>query len=508
MKNLIYILLATIFLYTASCSNFEEINTNPDKSTSATPDMLASYTLMKTFKLSNNSPDVYTQVTLFDHHITKLASSPDPGQYYWGHWIYGSFGNFKYLTDLNDMVTFAKGSVSEPSYKGLALFLKAWYGFNATLSMGDIPYSEAGMARDGIAQPVYDKQADVFAQIIDDLKQAESYFAQGIDFKGDFMYNGDAAKWQKLCNAMQLKVIQTISKKATAEQKSRFAAIVSAGNLMTSYDDDFKLVYTENTNATYPFYNGNNQRLDEAPSTITVDILTKNKDNRLFYFAEPAQVKINEGFTESDFDAYVGAPYELDANTLSLNNDAGHYSILNQRYVQFRDNDPLLYFTYAEQCFIIAEAIEEGWVSGNAKDYYEKGVKAQLEYYMNLPNTEGLVHGMEITQPYIDSYFTGEAAYKTGGSKTNRLQQIWIQRWLIDFFQPNSSYYYQFLRVGYPEYILDPVTSLNQDNPNAFPKRWYYPNNEVTTNPENYQKAIDEQFGGIDNTMQVPWYLK
>ena len=508
MKNLKYILLATIFLYTASCSNFEEINTNPDKSTSATPDMLASYTLMKTFKLSNNSPDVYTQITLFDHHVTKLASSPDPGQYYWAYWIYGSFGNFKYLTDLNDMVTFAEGSVAEPSYRGLALFLKAWYGFNATLSMGDIPYSEAGKAQDGITQPVYDKQADVFAQILDDLKQAESYFAQGVDFSGDFMYGGDASKWQKLCNAMQLKVIQTMSKKATADQKARFAAIVSAGNLMTSYDDDLKLVYTENTNATYPFYNGNNQRLDEAPSTITVDALKKNKDNRLFYFAEPAQVKIDEGLTETDFDAYVGAPYQLDANTLSINNDAGHYSILNPRYVQFRDNDPLLYFTYAEQCFIIAEAIEEGWVSGNAKDYYEKGVKAQLSYFMNLPHTAGLVHGMEITQSYIDNYFTGEAAYKTGGTKTDRLQQIWIQRWLIDFFQPNSSYYYQFLRVGYPEYILDPVTSLNQDNPNQFPKRWYYPNNEVTTNPVNYQKAIDEQFGGIDNTMQVPWYLK
>lgn len=507
MKNLKYILIAAIVLFTASCSNFEEINTNPDKSTSATPDMLASYTMMKTFKLSNNSNDVYTQITLFDHHVTKLASTPDPGQYYWAYWVYGSFGNFKNLTDLSDMVKFAEGSTTEPSYRGLALFFKAWYGFNATLSMGDIPYSEAGKARDGITQPVYDKQADVFAYILEDLKEAESYFAQGVKFSGDIMFNGDAGKWRKLCNALQLKVIQTMSKKATAEQKARFAAIVNAGQLMTSNNDDLKLVYTENTNATYPFYNANNQRLDMAPSTIAVDALKLNKDYRLFYFAEPAAQQLGT-YTEKDFEAYVGAPYELDANKLSLNNKAGMYSKLNLRYVKFRDNDPLLYFTYAEQCFIIAEAIEEGWLSGNAKDYYEKGVKAQLSHYMNLPRTAGLVHGMEITQSYIDNYFTGEAAYKTGGSKTERLRQIWIQRWLIDFFQPNSGYYYQFLRTGYPEYKLDPVTSLNQDNPNQFPKRWYYPNNEVTTNPENYQKAVDEQFGGVDNTMQTPWYLK
>jgi hypothetical protein len=507
MKNLKYFLITIIFLYSASCSDFEEINTNPDKSTAATPDMLASYTLMKTFKLSNNSNDVYTQITLFDHHVTKMAATPDPGQYYWAYWVYGSFGNFKYLTDLSDMVKFAEGSLEEPSYRGLALFMKAWYGFNATLSMGDIPYSEAGQARDGITQPVYDKQADVFAYILEDLKQAESYFAKGVKFNGDIMFNGDAGKWRKLCNALQLKVIQTMSKKATAEQKARFAAIVNAGNLMASYNDDLKLVYTENTNATYPFFNANNQRLDMAPSTIAVDALKLNKDNRLFYFAEPAAQKLAT-LTEKDFEAYVGAPYELDANKLSLNNKAGMYSKLNLRYIKFKDNDPLLYFTYAEQCFIIAEAIEEGWVTGNAKDYYEKGVKAQLSYYMSLPRTAGMVHGMEITQSYINNYFTGEAAYKTGGSKQDRLKQIWIQRWLIDFFQPNSGYYYQFLRTGYPEYKLDPVTSLNQDNPNQFPKRWYYPNNEVTTNPKNYQKAIDEQFGGVDNTMQVPWYLK
>ena len=119
-----------------------------------------------------------------------------------------------------------------------------------------------------------------------------------------------------------------------------------------------------------------------------------------------------------------------------------------------------------------------------------------------------LLYCVKITQTYIDNYFTGEAAYKTGGTKQDRLKQILTQRWLIDFFQPNSSYYPQFLRTGYPEYILDPTTSLNDDNLSTFPKRWKYPTSELTTNPENYQKAIDEQYGGIDNTMQVPWYLQ
>lgn len=510
MKKLKFIFIAVASLIVISCSNFEEINTNPDQSTIVPPEMLATGVLVNTFKLSNNSADVYTQITLFNKHTTKLKADADPNQYYYSYWPYGSFGNYKYLTDLSDMVDFAEGSgnLATSSYKGLELFLKAWYGFKATLDMGDVPYSEAGMALDGNVTPVYDKQEDVFAQILTDLEQAEAYFAEGVPFQGDMMLDGDASKWQKLCNALQLKVIQTMSRQVTTDQIARFGQIVNAGNLMDSNDDNLSLVFTENANASYPFWNGENQRIDHAPSQLTVDILKNYNDRRLFYFAEPAQAQIDGGLTETDYDAYVGAPTALSAPELNTNNQAGMYSLMNERYVQFLDGDPLLYFTYSEQCFIIAEAIEEGWISGNAQQYYEDGVTAQLEYYMNLPHTAGWVHGMEIDQTYIDNYFTGAAAYNTGGSVDDRLEQILTQRWLIDFFQGNSAYYPQFLRTGYPAYPLDPNTSLNPDNPNDYPKRWMYPTNEQTTNPVNYQQAIDDQFGGVDNTMQVPWYLQ
>ena len=157
---------------------------------------------------------------------------------------------------------------------------------------------------------------------------------------------------------------------------------------------------------------------------------------------------------------------------------------------------------------IIAEAIEEGWVTGNAQTWYENGVKAILDYYRTLPHTAGEVHGMEIDQAYIDGYFTGAAAYATAGTKQDRLEQIWMQRWLLDFYQGNGGNYPQFLRTGYPPFPLDPETSLNPEDDSVFPKRWMYPTDERTKNPENYQKAIDEQYGGYDGINQVPWYIK
>jgi hypothetical protein len=242
-----------------------------------------------------------------------------------------------------------------------------------------------------------------------------------------------------------------------------------------------------------------------------VDALKNVNDRRLFYFGEPAAYKIAGGLLENDFAAYEGAPSELSPNLLDLNRAAGKYSLLNKRYASSasRIGDPYIFFTYAEQCFIIAEAIEEGWVTGNAQTYYENGVKAMLDYYRTLPTViQSNLHGMAITQSYIDNYFTGEAAYKTAGTKLEREQQIWMQRYFIDFFQGGGMSFRTFQRTGYPVFPLDPATSLNSGAPTQVPKRNMYPTDELTKNPVNYRKAVDEQFGGTDDVNKTPWWLQ
>lgn len=511
MKKIFYFISIIILLATAnSCSNFDELNTNPDASTVVSSDMIATQILKGTYRFWNPNPSDFASANLWNKHIAVLETNPNPGQYYYSYWPYGSFDSYANLTGLQNMVDFSKGTQSEPAYQGLALFLKAWYGFNATLDMGDIPYSETGKMNEGIRYPKYDKQEDVIGYILDDLKSAEESFANAKDFKGDIMMDGSVIKWRRLCNALQLKVIQTFGKKATSVQKARFAKIVAANNLMQSNDDIFSLKFSENQNSMHPFYTGGEDRRKlTALSKLMVDVLKKFNDRRLFYFGEPSAALITAGAVESDFSAYEGAPTELAAEQLAVNNQAGKYSLINKRYVQYKSGDPMLYFTYAEQCFILAEATEEGWIVGSAKTYYENGVKASLTYYKSLSSAATGYHGMPITQNYIDNYFTGYADYAVSGTKTDRLHQIWLQRWLIEFFQGNGGgYYYQFLRTGYPEYPMDPNTSMNPDDKNAFPKRWMYPTSEQTTNPGNYKKAIDDQYGGYDGINKTPWWLQ
>ena len=107
------------------------------------------------------------------------------------------------------------------------------------------------------------------------LKLQRQILQQEQILDGDIMYGGDVTKWRKLCNAMQLKVLQTMSKKITPEQKARFAAIVAANNLMTGNADNFQLVYSDNPNSTHPFWNGENRRIYVGVSKLVVDALKK-----------------------------------------------------------------------------------------------------------------------------------------------------------------------------------------------------------------------------------------
>jgi hypothetical protein len=64
------------------------------------------------------------------------------------------------------------------------------------------------------------------------------------------------------------------------------------------------------------------------------------------------------------------------------------------------------------------------------------------------------------------------------------------------------------LRTGYPVFPLDPATSQNPEDKTKYPQRLKYDTQEQVTNPANYKKAIDEQYGGFDGINKIPWYLQ
>lgn len=487
------------------CNKFSEINTNPDTTTEVSASMLCSGIILGIAEFSGKDAKAY----IAEDALSKYVGYANEGQMAEQYNLLGSssFGSMTILPNIDQMLVYSKGGIMDSSYQGVAKFARAYLFYKLTMEMGDVPYSEASKGADGLYKPKYDLQEDIFKGILDDLKSADQYFANGTHFTGDpTPYNGDPVKWREATNTFALKVLMTLSNKesnANLNVKSRFSEIFSANHLITNPNDFFGLVYS--TLNQHPLSGTNDLFTSRTViSSLLIDSLKKLNDRRMFYFAEPAGAQITAGKTSDDPDAYVGVDVSMDYAAMNANYSANKYSLLNKRYLMEVASEPRMLITYAEQQLIIAEAIERGWITGSAEDYYKEGVKSALAATM--ATNGSYAHGMTIDQNYIANYFTGEAAFKT--TTEEQLQQIWMQRYLLNFMQDAESAYFEYRRTGYPVFPINPATSLNVNNPNGLPMRWLYPGSETNYNRANLIEALNRQYDGFDEINKLMWLLK
>lgn len=498
--------IGMLAMLASGCNKFDAINTNPDATENVNAAMLATNIILRNFKFQGRDAKAYLSDNALAKYIAYANESMMATQYnYLGA---ADFSPMTMLPNIQSMLKYAEGSVMENSYKGLAKFSRAFMFYHLTMEVGDIPYSQAGTGKSGEIEPIYDTQEEVLKGILDDLKAADQFFAQGTAFDGDpTPYNGDPAKWRRAANAFALKVLMSLSKKAdnsTLNVKQRFADLVSEGFLMQPNTGFLGLEYS----ATNPHpLSGTNDLFTSRTivSSLVIDNLKQYNDRRMYYYADPAGAQIAAGLAPSNPDAYVGADVSADYDDITAAHNANQYSLLNSRYLKEQASEPRRIMTYAEQQLILAEAVIRGWIStGSAQNYYETGVKAALADVM--ATKASYAHGMAITQSYIDNYFTGEAAFKS--TPEEQLEQIWIQRYFLNFMQDALSSYFLYRRTGYPEFPVNPATSLNVTDKNAIPVRWLYPSSEGNYNRENLMVALNRQYGGVDDINQLMWILK
>lgn len=507
MKNInkyIGLVSALILLSLNGCNKFDEINTNPDTTTQVPAsmectnivlDMLSSGGDAMSF-ISANALPKYVGFTVLGKNSAQYNNTGS-----------GGFGAMTVLPNINAMLDAAKGSVMEDSYKGVASFAKAFIFFRMTMWMGDIPYSEAGKGYDGLFEPKYDTQEEVLIAILDELKAADQYFANGVTFSGDpTPFAGDPKKWRKAANAFTLKVLMSLSKKedlASLNVKSRFADIVAAGNLMDKTTGYLGLAYS--TQNKHPL----SASTMFAPKTIVSKLLMDNlkilNDRRLFYYCEPAAALIAAGKVQTDTAAYNGVDVSMDYDAMNLDYKANKFSVINFRYSKEAACEPRMMMTFAEQQLILAEANIRGWITtGSAQTYYEEGVAAALGYLTTTKST--YAHTLPIDQAYINSYFTGEAAFKA--TPDEQLKQIWMQEYILRFMQDADFSYFEYRRNHYPDFPINPASSMNENNTSAIPMRCLYPGSETSYNRENLIVALERQYEGYDEINKIMWLLK
>jgi hypothetical protein len=208
----------------------------------------------------------------------------------------------------------------------------------------------------------------------------------------------------------------------------------------------------------------------------------------------------------------VGAPSGQDLSTMAAAVQAGKISLINRhRYWETYTGESTFIIAYPDMCFNIAEAINRGWITGNAEQWYIKGIQASQGFYgiTNGANTvtfqQGLL-GQDVSYTvhwYWATYYAQPSVQYAGNTATG-LSQILTQKYLAYFRNSGLEAYYQWRRTGIPAFS----TGVGTGNSNAIPLRWQYPLSEVSTNTTNYNTAVQSQFGGTDNINQKMWLLK
>lgn len=505
MKTVNKLIVSVIILVIlASCKSFDEINTDPDSPTKASSSLLATGLIMDIVKKGGDKYFIY------DNLLTKHLAWGEGMEYYQYNLITRSdFGGYTSLINCIKMVEVAPEQYRE-AYEGLAAFIKAYKLFYMSMEMGDVPYEDALLGETGTVKPRYNTQKEVMLSVLSDLDKSYALFAKSSKFDGDPIFNGDTNKWKKIVATFQLRVLISLSKKegdADLNIKERFTKILDNCSLPESNSDNLQLTYSDKAKQVYPFYSTQTKHAGYSIiTTMVIDELKNAEDYRLFYYARPAKSKTTSLISDN-WDDYIGVnpsiPFEDVKTAYSTNNYCG----LNGRYVDYPAGEPLIRIGYAEYNFILAEASLRKWISGDAANYYKKGIKAAMDFVVkNTPNEIKYHSGRELTEVTIDKVL--EHPYiQLNGSFEENLNKILTQKYLAAFMQNTYDLYYDHRRTGYPKFPINPQTNLNEVK-DKMPSRWMYPTSEYDYNKENVEAAVQRQWKGVEDVNKVMWILQ
>ncbi|MBC7888149.1 MAG: SusD/RagB family nutrient-binding outer membrane lipoprotein [Ferruginibacter sp.] len=523
-------LLAVCCISMVACNKkIEDISVNPNQATKVPPNLL----LVKQLNdLSGglNGIEPWGAVSRYNQFHCRNY------QYYGNNFYSFTGGPFNvynaYLKNIDRMETEALnvGAPAVNPYSAIAKFLKSYYYYNLTSLMGDVPMSEAIKGLEGQFSPKYDDQKAVFSQILRWLDEANDDFSdlnikkdKSLVAASDIFYGGDLTKWQKLVNTFKLRILISLSKKVTdADLKiaTRFNDVITNTvkyPVFISVTDDFKFIYLNDVSI---------NRYPTNPSTFGFDVLRLNmaetyvksctdlKDPRVLLTSEPAWKFVDSlGYAPTDFRAFVGSPTGQDQNIMETNALNGKLSLIN-RYRYYRTNvgENFIIVGYTEMCFNIAEAINRGFITGNAEDWYKKGIQSSLNFYgiADGTNTVNYLRPGQSLGAWTPTTFNFNFAtyyaqpvvqYETG---TPGLNKILLQKYIAFFQNSGWEAYYNFRRTGVPAFS----GGVGIGNNGLVPVRWSYPTTEQNNNAANWKAAVDKQFTGADNLNGQMWILK
>lgn len=468
MKKLIIKIFTLALVVTLpSCSDFGDINTNPNE-----PTFVGTETLLTSAQRSvSNVVGNYFGV-LYVQQMSDITYTEDSRygatRADYGGWYTGPLANLQKIIALNTneatRETVLAGG-SNDNQIAVARILKAYFFNHIVERWGPLPYSQALKGNEQLL-PSYDDESLIYTDLLKELKEAAAQLDGG-NILGDIILNGDTNEWKKFANTLRASIAIKISDADAALAKSTFLDAVSSGLITSTVYYDY-LAESSNENPWYSYFR---TRTDYAISDVMVAFLENTNDPRLSAFADPAK---SSG-------TIVGMPYGLENSTFS----PPTVSFPHSENVRGQDRDiPII--SISQVHFMMAEAAARGWINDNPATHYNAAITESMHQW-------GVDNESEINN------FLDQPSVKYDAATWKK--SIGYQKWVALYGQGWDAWV-EWRRLDFPV-LKVAETPLNPSE--AIPLRNMYPEIEKTLNTANYNAVIAKLNGGDTDGAKLWW---
>jgi hypothetical protein len=484
MKKIVLIIACIALTISGCTSEFKDMNVNPNAPVDVTPGLLLP-NIIRT-PINNMMDHAWSYGNIVIQHTAK-RQFVNEDRYLWGD-VSGPWNSgYSTLRDVKNMINAAEAA-GQSNYVGIGLIMRSYIFSQLTDLYGDIPYTQAVKASEGIVLPSYDTQESIYTAMLADLKKANTLLGSTNEtIDGDILYSGNITKWKKFANSLSLRLLMRISAKKNVQ--SQFSEIINNPSQFPIFEnnsDNAALTYLSAFPNQFPQATNRVGSFKEFTLSKTLaDTLNAYQDPRIAVFGRPT-----EESASTSTPLYAGLPNGLsDVDALNYGNNGRAISYvgtlwfedcISPRGIKIAKG---VMMTYPELQFILAEASQKGFISGTALTFYENGVKASFEYF-------------DTKMP--DTYLTQSGVSLSSG---NPLVKIATQKW-ISLFYHSMEAWADWRRSGLPE-LKPGQSNLNGDR---IPSRFLYPLSEQALNATNLSAAISRQ--GPDDINTKLWWDK
>ncbi|MCW9708548.1 SusD/RagB family nutrient-binding outer membrane lipoprotein [Fodinibius salsisoli] len=454
-KKITFYLIITLCVGIIGCSDYLDVNTDPNNPTEAPLTGLMTST---TFETSQNMYSLGSTTSYYVQYLASpnQASSTDiqDDVAYDDTW-------FRFYDVMTDLAVLRQDAAEQGAteYLGVAKILTALNLATVVDAWGDVPYSEAFFVE--TLTPAYDSQEALYDTVftmldegIADLEQGNSTISLGDD---DFIYQGDTAKWISFAHMLKARYLNHLSKQEVYAP-SEILAELDQG--FTGNSEDAQVDYFQEE-----FNPWANVAIDNSNLLLggwLSEQIIKHLDGTLYGVFDPRM----ETFTDTnDNGEYIGTRNGAGRGDAP---EQGARSVLTTNTFYASETAPILIATYAEQKFIEAEAAFRSNQLTRAYEAYLAGIEAHM-------NKVG------VSESAKNDYSTDPAV--AVGVNGLTLDQIFKEKYTAMYLHPEA--WVDARRYDYQYEDMEVPANLNPALNGQFIRRLSYPDSETQRNSEN-----------------------